>query len=165
MSYRRFLMLAPRQDHYPRPKDKTTTQASVGFRISGAQVYRQKDGEMFKTDRQWGKTLDKDTISKAFEVFADNGVIPAKDLYLSEGGFVSQLKKLEAWAAKQVSFQFYQASVLLVYEGTAPDAASAKMTIRMVDFAHTFMASPPAPGDPSLYKAITSLIDVIEKSV
>lgn len=147
------------------PKDKSTTQATVGFRISGAQVYRAKKGEMFKTDRQWGKTLDASTIHEAFELFADNGVIPAEALYGSgENSFVSQLKRLEAWAQRQTSFQFYQASVLLVYEGTAEGIEDAKLTVKLVDFAHTFGACAGAnPGDPSFLKGLQSLISIIEK--
>jgi len=42
-----------------RAKDIETTQAAVGFRISGIQVYRVAEGTTFKPDKNWGKTLDK----------------------------------------------------------------------------------------------------------
>lgn len=147
------------------PKDKETTQATVGFRISGAQVYKQKEGEMHKTDRQWGKTLTADTMDSAFQLFASNGAISAEQLYRGSGGFLEQLRKLEAWAISQSSFQFYQASVLLVYEGTAADVASSNIKVRLIDFAHTFgaNATPPAPGDPSFLRGLQSLIGILER--
>ena len=41
--------------------------------MSCVQVYKQEDGTMFKSDRQWGKTLNAGTMDTAFQLFADNG--------------------------------------------------------------------------------------------
>ena len=57
----------------PRGKDAATTQGSVGFRVSGLQVYRLAEGSTFKPPRDWGKTLTKENIGSVFELFASNG--------------------------------------------------------------------------------------------
>ena len=41
----------------------------------------------------------------------------------------------------QRDFLFYSASVLLIYEGTAAAAEEAKVSVRLIDFAHTFPSS------------------------
>jgi len=140
-------------------KDATTTQSAVGFRISGLQVYQNQNGSMYKTDRQWGKTLTKETISSAFELFANNGNLQPADVY---SGALPQLRKLVQWAERQTSLQFFQASVLLMYEGEAKTAADAKVRVAFVDFAHTFQ-SPRGVRDDNLLSALNSLISIIEK--
>ena len=41
-------------------------------------------------------------------------------------------------AQEQREFLFYSASVLLIYEGDAAAAGQAKVSVRLIDFAHTF---------------------------
>ncbi len=41
-------------------------------------------------------------------------------------------------AQMQRDFQFYSSSVLMIYEGDAASAADANVSIRLVDFAHSF---------------------------
>jgi hypothetical protein len=56
-----------------RSKDESTTQASLGFRICGLQVFRRREGRMRKEDRHWGKRLAAGDVAPALLDFADNG--------------------------------------------------------------------------------------------
>lgn len=60
------------------------------------------------------------------------------DIYSGPNGAIAQLRRLEAWFAAQREFCFYSSSVLIIYEGAADSAATAAVTVRLVDFAHTF---------------------------
>jgi hypothetical protein len=59
-------------------------------------------------------------------------------VYGGPTGAVAQLRSLLSWFHVQQEFHFYSASVLLLYEGDATDAAEANVRVRLVDFAHTF---------------------------
>ena len=65
------------------------------------------------------------------------------------------------WARSQRSFQFYQSSVLLMYDGAAPDISQAGVRVALVDFAHTFRTLAGAHDD-NLLKALGSLIGIVE---
>ena len=68
---------------------------------------------------------------------AEAGLRPA-DIYSGPNGAIAQLRRLESWFAVQRDFCFYSSSVLIIYEGAADSAATAAVTVRLVDFAHTF---------------------------
>ena len=68
---------------------------------------------------------------------AEHGLRPA-DVYGGPAGVVAQLRSLEAWFRRQREFQFYSASVLILYEGDATGSEDAYVRVRLVDFAHTF---------------------------
>mmetsp|Transcript_33756 Transcript_33756/g.100509 ORF Transcript_33756/g.100509 Transcript_33756/m.100509 type:complete len:303 (-) Transcript_33756:199-1107(-) len=141
-------------------KDMETTQHSCGFRISGLQVFRPGEEQPFKPSRQWGKTLTQETMPSAFEVFASSAV-PAKDIYSNEKhGLLPQLRKLKSWFHRQTSFQFYQASVLLMYEGNAACVEDAKAAVHVVDFAYTFQSL--GVKDENWIKSLESLIGILE---
>eukprot|EP00197_Chlamydomonas_leiostraca_P013819 CAMPEP_0202866496 /NCGR_PEP_ID=MMETSP1391-20130828/7745_1 /ASSEMBLY_ACC=CAM_ASM_000867 /TAXON_ID=1034604 /ORGANISM="Chlamydomonas leiostraca, Strain SAG 11-49" /LENGTH=302 /DNA_ID=CAMNT_0049546449 /DNA_START=87 /DNA_END=995 /DNA_ORIENTATION=+ len=141
-------------------KDATTTQSTAGFRISGVQVWRVKEGEMHKAERQWGKTLTKDTIHTAFELFASNGALSPRDLYFGPQGAMARLQAIRDWFATQASFCFYQASVLLSYEGTATRMEDANVQVHLIDFAHTF----PTGGkrDDNFLSGLDALLSILK---
>ena len=86
--------------------------------------------------------------------------MPAKDLW---AGYMPKIKEFEAWAKKQKTFRFYQASLLFMFEGEATNVADAKLSVSYVDFAHCFNSL--GESDENLSKAVTSLIGIIEKAV
>ncbi|KAG1677033.1 hypothetical protein FOA52_001202 [Chlamydomonas sp. UWO 241] len=142
-------------------KDGETTGGSVGFRVSGLQVYRPGEDAASKSDRQWGKTLSKDTIDSAFELFA-SGAVPARDLYgHATKGALPQLRGLLAWFKVQTSFQFFQASVLLVYDGDAACVEDARVAVHVVDFAYTFQLL--EGRDENWIESLESLISILER--
>ena len=82
-------------------------------------------------------------------------------MYGGRAGAVAQLEALEAWFASQREFAFYSSSLLILYEGDAEGAAGAAVRVRLVDFAHTFLAEEGGAGERddnflSGLKAITS---------
>lgn len=59
----------------------------------------------------------------------------AADIY---GVAIKALEPIEQWFATQEDYCFYGCSVLLTYEGTAKTAEDAKVSVRLIDFAHSF---------------------------
>lgn len=146
-------------------KDAETTQNSVGFRVSGLQVYRSADESVFKPERDWSRKLNKDNIGSAMLLFASGSHLPPKDLYCDpEYGILKQLRRFEAWSQQQTSFQFFQSSILIMYEGKAKSMEQANVQVVFVDFAHAFQAIG-GVCDNNLVGGIAALISVIEAAV
>jgi 1D-myo-inositol-tetrakisphosphate 5-kinase/inositol-polyphosphate multikinase len=93
-------------------KDESTTQAALGFKICGMQVFRHGAGGYWRASKRWCKTLPVELVDKALLSFAHNehGLRPA-DVYVGGGGgAIAQLEALEAWFAVQRDFHFYSSS-------------------------------------------------------
>ena len=104
-------------------KDAATTQAALGFKICGMQVYRHARGGYWRASKRWCKTLPEVLVDKALMSFAHNehGLRPA-DVYGGPSGVVAQLRALESWFEMQEEFHLYSASLLFLYEGDAEGA-------------------------------------------
>ncbi|KAG1662678.1 hypothetical protein FOA52_014604 [Chlamydomonas sp. UWO 241] len=146
-------------------KDAETTQASCGFRISGFKVYRPATGEWFQPDRQWGRDRTKDNVGDTFTLFASGeGGISAKDLWGHAAlGALAPIRAFTAWAHKQTSFRFYQASLLIMYEGEATKIEDAHVRVSYVDFAHCFQSL--GQNDENLSTACDSLVTIINTAI
>eukprot|EP00891_Asterochloris_glomerata_P004565 jgi/Astpho2/4565/Aster-00147 len=120
-------------------KDASTTQAALGFKICGMQVYRACQRGYWRASKRWCKQLPQDAVDKALCRFANNesGLCP-QDVYGGKGGAIAQLCQLEKWFQRQREFFFYSSSVLIIYEGDAETPEDARVIVRLVDFAHTF---------------------------
>lgn len=79
------------------------------------------------------------------------------DIFGGRSGSIAQLQQLEQWFQTQREFFFYSSSVLIVYEGDAESAEEARVTIKLVDFAHTFASD--GRKDTNFVGGITALID------
>lgn len=154
-----------------RRKDASTTQAALGFKICGMQVYRHARGGYWRASKRWCKTLPEVVVDKALMSFAHNehGLRPA-DVYGGPSGAVAQLRALEAWFEVQEEFHFYSASLLILYEGDAQGAEGANVRVRLVDFAHTFHMGEGDHGEGGVddnflggMKAITSRLNVVSR--
>lgn len=146
-----------------RIKDADNTNSTVGFRVSGLQVYRADEDAVFKPERNWGKTLTKDNIHTAFQLFASGGRLSPREIYGDpEYGALQLLRRFESWAQRQSSFQFFQASVLIIYEGQATDMRQAGLRVAFIDFAHTFQTVGGA-RDENLVASLASLISILER--
>lgn len=120
-------------------KDSETTQAALGFKVCGMQVYRQGQGGYWRCSKRWCKTLPEGGVDAALLRFAHNGGgLRPVDVYGGERGAVAALQALEAWFARQREFMFYSSSVLIIYEGDAECAEEADVSVRLVDFAHSW---------------------------
>lgn len=139
-------------------KDASTTQAALGFKICGMQVYRACQRGYWRASKRWCKQLPQDAVNKALIRFANNeaGLRPI-DIFGGRSGSIAQLQQLEQWFQTQREFFFYSSSVLIVYEGDAESAEEARVTIKLVDFAHTFASD--GRKDTNFVAGITALID------
>jgi len=120
-------------------KDKETTSEALGIRISGMQVYDTKNETIWRAPKKWCKFMTPEVVPEALKRFVSSN--PAdetgSDGALAEavyGAALVQLEELKAWFEKQVSYHFFSASVLLVYEGEPK--AERVVSARLVDFAH-----------------------------
>lgn len=94
-----------------------------------------------------------------------------KALHVAKGGSVVKLAQAKAthqsgmaWPAQvQRKFLFYSTSALLMYEGEAASAEGARVSVRMIDFAHTF----PADGqqDTNCLQGIIALTHALSRIV
>jgi hypothetical protein len=147
-------------------KDASTTQSLLGFRISGFQVWRlseegEGEGSYFRSGRALGRTLTADSISTVLKDFTSGNRLSYHDVFLDESkGAIVQLRWFREWAAHQASFQFYQSSILVIYEGEARSPEEASIQVRFIDFAHCFRTLN-NDRDNNLLKSIDSLIEWI----
>ncbi|KAK9822491.1 hypothetical protein WJX81_002556 [Elliptochloris bilobata] len=142
-------------------KDAATTQSTLGFKICGMQVYRQCQRGYWRASKRWCKELPPEGVNKALLRFANNeaGLRPA-DIYGGVRGAIAQLRDLEAWFQEQREFYFYSSSVLLIYEGDVADAADARLSVRLVDFAHTFASD--GKKDANFLAGLRALIKALQ---
>lgn len=129
-------------------KDASTTQSTLGFKICGMQVYRNSLQGFWRASKQWCKTLTECSVDNALESFVHNesGLRPI-DVYGGPGGVIHQLEQLEEWFQLQNEFSFFSSSILVLYEGLAGEKGehdgdlhhAPNVTVRLVDFAHTFV--------------------------
>lgn len=88
--------------------------------------------------------------------------IKAKELYAHpEHGILHKLSGFKAWMESQCSYQFFQSSVLIVYEGEATRIEDANVRVAWVDFAHTFQTVGGA-RDENVLRALNSLLAMME---
>lgn len=128
-------------------KDRATTSLSLGFRISGLQVYKSEQSGYWKPDKKRVQGFTADDVRLILRKFVssnpsdDFGTEPdcafAAAVYGGSTGIVAQLLTLKAWFEDQTFYHFYSCSVLILYEkepilnGKSPCAA-----VKLVDFAH-----------------------------
>ncbi|GLJ54909.1 hypothetical protein SUGI_1178900 [Cryptomeria japonica] len=129
-------------------KDRETTSALLGFRISGLQVYETATKTTWKPDKKWCKELSTEGVRLALKRFVSTNPFSETDpdgslasiINGDPGGVLSQLLDLKAWFEEQTCFHFSSASVLLIYEGDSTsiteDAHRSGVSVKLIDFAH-----------------------------
>lgn len=143
-------------------KDQETTQAALGYRVTGFKVYQRDKADYFVADRLYGKALTPDTMAGALALFGSNGRLTPKHVYGGPSGALAKLRALEQWFAQQRTLCFYAASVIIMYEGDAESAEEADVRLRWIDFAHTFPSPGRAPDD-NVHRGLRSLIGLLEQ--
>ncbi|CAK0784397.1 hypothetical protein CVIRNUC_007601 [Coccomyxa viridis] len=144
-------------------KDAATTQAALGFKVCGMQVYRASQMGYWRASKRWCKQLPAEAVGKALAIFANNeaGLQPG-DVYSGPSGAIAQLQQLAAWFQVQQEFCFYSSSVLIMYEGDAETAEEANVSVRFVDFAHTFPSGGQRDGNfIQGLSALTSMLSAV----
>ncbi|KAK9868755.1 hypothetical protein WJX84_007552 [Apatococcus fuscideae] len=145
-------------------KDAATHQSSLGFRICGMQVYRHCQRGYWRASKRWCKGLPQDEVRKALLRFPHNeSSLRAEDVYGGHHGALSQLRQLLHWFQVQQEFVFYSSSILIIYEGDAQQQSEANVSIRLVDFAHTF----PVEGkhDTNFSTGLAAFMSALEDAV
>ena len=66
---------------------------------------------------------------------------------------------MDGWVQVQQEFCFYSSSVLIIYEGDVETAEEANVSVRFVDFAHTF----PSGGqrDGNFIRGLSALMNAL----
>ncbi|KAF4354916.1 inositol polyphosphate multikinase beta [Cannabis sativa] len=128
-------------------KDRETTTLPLGFRISGFQIYGDKDSGYWKPERKYVLGFSTDDVRVALKKFvssnSSNDLVAEPDFAFAESvyggpnGVLAQLLKLKTWFENQTIFHFYSCSVLMVYEKEpALKGHSPGVTVKLIDFAH-----------------------------
>jgi len=86
---------------------------TVGFCIPGFQTFHISSGVYKKFGKEYGKKLNQNTVTDAFNLFlnADSGL--SRQLINS---ILTQLWAIQKWMQTQKVFQFYSSSILIVYD-------------------------------------------------
>lgn len=128
-------------------KDRETTSVSLGFRITGFQMYGSKESGFWKPHKKFVQGFSTDDVKLVLRKFASSNASGDPDLdpdcafasvvYGGSNGILAQLLELKAWFEDQTIFHFYSCSVLLIYEKElALKGSSTGAEIKLVDFAH-----------------------------
>ncbi|WOL00958.1 inositol polyphosphate multikinase IPK2-like [Canna indica] len=131
-------------------RDRESTTASLGFRISGVQIQDPRAAAGFwrpsKSDVRVYLIPDTRRVLRQFVSMnpPSDGAKPdcglASAVYGGPDGVLAQLRELKEWFEEQTLLHFYSASVLVVYEkdavaGQQPEGSSG-VRLKLVDFAH-----------------------------
>uniref|UniRef100_A0A0E0K0H6 Inositol polyphosphate multikinase n=1 Tax=Oryza punctata TaxID=4537 RepID=A0A0E0K0H6_ORYPU len=133
-------------------KDRETTSALLGFRVSGVRVVDAQGGAVWRPDRSELKAMDTAGVRRVLRRYVSTcdgdgdgdglDCALAAAVYGGEGGVLAQLRELKAWFEEQTLYHFYSASILFGYDANAAAAASAPggggggVRVKLVDFAH-----------------------------
>ncbi|KAA8540589.1 hypothetical protein F0562_024492 [Nyssa sinensis] len=132
-------------------KDKETTGLTLGFRISGLEIYGSEESGYWKPERELVRKFSADDVRLILRKFVSSNASTdsepdcsfASVVYGGSTGILSQLRELKAWFEDQTIFHFYSCSVLLVYEKElALKGRSSGAEVKLVDFAHVVDACP-----------------------
>ncbi|KAK8686378.1 hypothetical protein V6N13_125403 [Hibiscus sabdariffa] len=128
-------------------KDRTTTTVSLGFRISGLQIYENKESGFWKPSRKDVLNFTVDNVRLVLRKFVssnspvDSNMKPdccfAHSVYGGPAGILEQLLELKTWFEDQTVYHFNSSSLLILFdkeslwEGRTPFAE-----VKLIDFAH-----------------------------
>ncbi|OWM79286.1 inositol polyphosphate multikinase beta-like [Punica granatum] len=130
-------------------KDGNSTSVSLGFRVSGLQVYGSKESDFWKPNKKIVKSFTPEDVRLVLRRFVSSDVVPGIDkdvtpdcslasrVYGGSSGVLAQLSELKEWFEDQTMFHFNSCSVLILYEkDLALRGKSGGAEVKLVDFAH-----------------------------
>lgn len=128
-------------------KDRITTSSQLGFRISGLQIFGNKESGFWKPDKSLVLSYTPKDIKLVLRKFVSSNTNPelkssldcwyASVVYGGSSGILAQLLDLKAWFEDQTIFHFSSSSILMMYDkealltGKKPNA-----DIKLIDFTH-----------------------------
>lgn len=86
---------------------------NVGFCIPGFQVFSIKAGKIKRYGKEYGKSLDENTVLEAFKLFLNADTKIYRPLVMK---ILFHLRNIQNWALKQRKFLLYSSSVLIAYD-------------------------------------------------
>eukprot|EP01097_Dermamoeba_algensis_P011373 TRINITY_DN8804_c0_g1_i1.p1 TRINITY_DN8804_c0_g1~~TRINITY_DN8804_c0_g1_i1.p1 ORF type:complete len:711 (-),score=150.68 TRINITY_DN8804_c0_g1_i1:291-2423(-) len=113
--------------------DNYSTSSTLGFRICGMRVY-QTNGTFVLKDKPWGTHVKPADMGKCLMIYLNNSERMRYDVLKV---MIAKLKEATAFIETQKVFRFIGSSILFVYDGDSGVNEPPKVTVRMVDFAHT----------------------------
>lgn len=130
-------------------KDRESSSLSLGFRISGLQIYRSKELGFWKPGKKAAQKLSAEEVKLVLRRFVSSNTL--KDLdskpdcafastgYGGSTGILSQLLELKSWFEDQTIFHLYSCSILLIFEKElAMEGKNPGAQIKLIDFAHVY---------------------------
>ncbi|GMG99311.1 hypothetical protein Nepgr_001151 [Nepenthes gracilis] len=128
-------------------KDKKSSSVSLGFRISGLQVYRSPESGYWKPEKKQIQKFGADDVSLVLRRFVssyqptesdrDPDCAFASSIYGGSSGILAQLRELKSWFEDQTILQFYSCSILMFYDKESLlNGGDPRGAVKLVDFAH-----------------------------
>ncbi|PKA56926.1 Inositol polyphosphate multikinase beta [Apostasia shenzhenica] len=124
-------------------KDRKTTSALLGFRVSGVQI-RDYGGILWRPSHANVHQFTASDVRRTLRRFVSSN--PTSDcepdcafasaVYGGSEGVLAQLLELKAWFEDQTLFHFYSTSVLVAYDNCDHGQSQGRPRVRLVDFAH-----------------------------
>lgn len=117
---------------------KYPPQERIGYRIVGMRVHDWKSDSVVHYDKQYGRSLDEDSILSGLRYFFTDITGQRNDVLLAVH---RKLQELCRWFEEQQSLRFFASSLLVLYDSaTATEDSRCEVDVRMIDFAHTYWA-------------------------
>lgn len=126
-------------------KDRESTSLSLGFRISGFQIFGNQESGFWKPEKKFVVNFSADDVRLNLRKFVSSNAVSnlepdcafAAKVYGGSTGILARLLELKAWFEDQTIFHFHSCSVLLMYEKElAQTEKSMGAEIKLIDFAH-----------------------------
>ncbi|KAK1436760.1 hypothetical protein QVD17_02542 [Tagetes erecta] len=128
-------------------RDRETSSARLGFRISGLQVYINEEVGFYKPHRDLVLKSCVDDVRLLFTKFVSSAPFEGSDqgpdgglaskVYAGANGILAQLLELKAWFEDQTIYHFCACSLLIMFEkGLALEGGSPNAQVKIIDFAH-----------------------------
>ena len=120
-------------------RDSATTSSRLGFKLCGMQVYVPTTASYWRAGKPACKKLRIEEVEPALRKFVTNGgSLLAADVLTGPRGLIAQLQELHRFFKQQSSYVFYSSSILIMFEGSSARGTDPSVSIRLVDFAHTY---------------------------
>ncbi|XWS51531.1 hypothetical protein CRYUN_Cryun12cG0184000 [Craigia yunnanensis] len=127
-------------------KDRKSTTVSLGFRISGLQIYQSKESGFWKPGKKEVQSFTADNVRLVLRKFvSSNSSIGnenpdcsfAPSVYGGSAGLLEQLLELKAWFEDQTIYHFHSCSLLFLFdEESILNGMTPVSEVKLIDFAH-----------------------------
>jgi len=142
-------------------KTESTTSASLGIRLCGYKVWCRKTKSTREVDKYEHRKLNNETLLISLYSFFSNGTKLRTSIIKQ---FLVKLEKLLQVIETNQPYRVYSSSLLFMFEG-AKKERTPEVTLKMIDFAHTYSFREGQKQDDGYKLGLINLIDCLEKVV